>query len=224
MCLIQDKSGAMRSGSTTSSCLQIYDPTFDINSYNWIMFGTWEFNQRRRVGYLGEVGLFKRELVSGLTNNDEGDKEEPDGDGQSDEHFDDSGAACYPEHQPSDLNEDEAIQLAIPQSKLAQWDGIAVHRHESVLAQGISVTPPLTTKGEARGLTTAPSVMWDLWSDSTVLATIHPPPPASSVYRLPLLVLDWPWEMTEIVDLTDDDQTPSRFSTLFLDYLMFSDD
>jgi hypothetical protein len=29
------------------------DLAFDINSCNWIMFETWEFDPRRRAGYLG---------------------------------------------------------------------------------------------------------------------------------------------------------------------------
>jgi hypothetical protein len=39
------------------------DPAFALTSYNWILFGMWEFDPRRRAGYLGGVNLFIRELA-----------------------------------------------------------------------------------------------------------------------------------------------------------------
>jgi hypothetical protein len=72
------------------------------------------------VGYLQDVE-FNRELMTGLTNNDENETDEgevedfvegEDND-HGDEHFDNDVATWDPEHQPPDLNEDEAIELAI---------------------------------------------------------------------------------------------------------------
>ena len=34
------------------------DPAFAVTSYNWIAFGTWEFDPRRRAGYLGDEAFF----------------------------------------------------------------------------------------------------------------------------------------------------------------------
>jgi hypothetical protein len=31
------------------------DPAYTLNTYNWISFGTWEFDARRRARYLGAV-------------------------------------------------------------------------------------------------------------------------------------------------------------------------
>jgi hypothetical protein len=86
---------------------------FDLNSYNSITQGTWEFDPRRRAGYLGDVRYFKRELLSGLTyddkevnndedNNVEADDEEADDEEAADnnEGFNDGGAAWDLEHQP----------------------------------------------------------------------------------------------------------------------------
>ena len=40
------------------------DQAYALNSYNWISFGTWEFDARRRAGYLGDVEYFDREIAS----------------------------------------------------------------------------------------------------------------------------------------------------------------
>jgi hypothetical protein len=158
------------------------------------------------TGYLGDVWFFKWELLSCLTDdddNDDGDEEEDDDDEEGkddeeeggdndhgDENFNNGGVARDPEYQPTDLNEDEAIQLAIAQSELGQlgqWDGLVVQLRESALAKGRPEMP----ERESRGLSCTPPVAWDPWPELAVLATLPPPPPAS-VNRLPLLVPDWP--------------------------------
>jgi hypothetical protein len=48
------------------------------------------------------------------------DDDEDDDDVDGDKFFDDGGAAWDPEHQPPDLNEDEAIQFVIAQCELKQ--------------------------------------------------------------------------------------------------------
>jgi hypothetical protein len=40
------------------------DPAYTLNSYNWISFGTWEFDARRRAGYLWVVEFFDREITA----------------------------------------------------------------------------------------------------------------------------------------------------------------
>jgi hypothetical protein len=99
------------------------DPVFEINSYNWITFGTCEFVPRRRAGYLYDAGFFKREVLSSPTDDDKDNNKEAsveEADDHDDEGFDDSGTAWDPEHQPPDLNQDKAIQLAIDRNELDQ--------------------------------------------------------------------------------------------------------
>jgi hypothetical protein len=94
------------------------------------------------VGYHGDVGFFKCELLNALTDNEEEeDDDEQVDDKETDNHeedgFDDGGATWDPEHQLPDLNEDEAIQLTRDQSELdelAQWDVVAFQICESALA------------------------------------------------------------------------------------------
>jgi hypothetical protein len=81
------------------------DPAFDLNSYSWIMFGTWEFESRRRSGYLGDVRFFKRELMNALTDDDKDDDEVNDNeegaeeaDDHEDDGFDDGDIAWDPEY------------------------------------------------------------------------------------------------------------------------------
>ncbi|KAK1651700.1 hypothetical protein QYE76_069505 [Lolium multiflorum] len=85
------------------------EPAFDLNSYSWIMFGTWEFDPRRRAGYLGDVRFFKREFTNALTNNNRDDEVNNNEEGaeEADDHeddgFDDDDAAWDTEHQPQHL-------------------------------------------------------------------------------------------------------------------------
>jgi hypothetical protein len=50
------------------------DPTYALNSYNWISFGTREFDARPRVRYLGDIDYFDRELA--VNGDDKGDVDE----------------------------------------------------------------------------------------------------------------------------------------------------
>ncbi|MBS2180363.1 hypothetical protein KFZ29_25365, partial [Salmonella enterica subsp. enterica serovar Typhimurium] len=63
------------------------DPTYALNSYNWISFGTWEFDARRRAAYLADVDYFEREITAEEEENDQEDADE-DSDEDEDEHED----------------------------------------------------------------------------------------------------------------------------------------
>jgi hypothetical protein len=140
------------------------DQAYALNSYNWISFGTWEFDVRRRAGYLGDVDYFEREITAEEEENDQEDADEDededkDADEDEDEdedvnmaHYDhdDGGPAWDPETQPPDISEEEAIAMALANSEqdelneLALWDGLAIQLRESALAQGRPATPPAT--------------------------------------------------------------------------------
>jgi hypothetical protein len=55
LCLVRDVSGATRSGAIIQPNLR-EDLAFDLNLYNWIMFGMWEFDQSHRAGYSATSG------------------------------------------------------------------------------------------------------------------------------------------------------------------------
>jgi hypothetical protein len=65
------------------------------------------------VGYLGDVGFFKCELLNALTDEEEEDDDEHVNDKEADNNeedgFDDDGTSWDPEHQPPDLTKDGAF-------------------------------------------------------------------------------------------------------------------
>ena len=148
------------------------DPAYALNSYNWISFGAWEFDARRRAAYLADVDYFEREIAA---EEEENDHEDADEDGDKDEDgdvtmpqydHDDGGPAWDPENQPPDISEEEAIAMALANSEqdelneLALWDGLAIQLRESALAQGRPATPPATpTRSNVRAPPAAPA--WD---------------------------------------------------------------
>jgi hypothetical protein len=102
------------------------DPTYTLNSYNWISFGTWEFDAHRRTGYLGDVEYFDHEIAAEEEENDQEDADE-----DEDEHVecadydhDDGGPAWDPETQPPDINEEEAIVMALANSELDELSSL----------------------------------------------------------------------------------------------------
>jgi hypothetical protein len=46
------------------------DPAYALNSYNWISFGTWGFDARRRARYLGDLDYLDREIAAEEEEND----------------------------------------------------------------------------------------------------------------------------------------------------------
>jgi hypothetical protein len=62
------------------------DPTLALTSYNWILFGAWEFDAHRRAGFLGDVDFFARELDEEDERDDEEDKYEDDEDRYEDDN------------------------------------------------------------------------------------------------------------------------------------------
>jgi hypothetical protein len=69
----------------------------------------------------------------------------------------------------------------------------------------------VTLEREARDPPAAPPLAWDPWPEPVVAAATlpppppPPPPPAPLVYYLPPPALHMSWEMTEVIDLTNDD-------------------
>jgi hypothetical protein len=59
------------------------DRAYALNSYNWISFGTWEFDARRQAWYLGDVDYFDLELVADDDDN-EGEYDDVDVDADDD--------------------------------------------------------------------------------------------------------------------------------------------
>ncbi|KAK1669924.1 hypothetical protein QYE76_058083 [Lolium multiflorum] len=118
------------------------DSAYALNSYNWISFGTWEFDARRRARYLGDLDYFDREIAVeeyANNNNDAAAKAECetslDGHVQGgDNDPDDGGPAWDPEIQPLDISEKEAIAMALANIELAMWDVLAIQLRESALA------------------------------------------------------------------------------------------
>jgi hypothetical protein len=122
------------------------DPAYALNSYNWISFGTREFDARRRAGYLGELDYFDHEIAT------EEDENENEGEHEDDDHEDyaakaergdndhnNGGPVWDPETKPSDISEEEAIAMALTNreldelNKLIMWDGLAIQLRESAL-------------------------------------------------------------------------------------------
>jgi hypothetical protein len=194
------------------------------------LFGTREFDPRRRAGFLSDVDYFNRELVvddddDGEYDDDDVDVDEEaeddeaeyeassDGHGQGgDNGHDNDGLAWDPETQPPDISEEEAITIAMANSELDQlsmWDGLAIQLCESSLAQERPATPPATpTRTQARVPSTAPSMAWDPWP-----ASPQPPAPPtiwqqSQQHALPppLPAYQLPWRMPEFIDLASDDE------------------
>jgi hypothetical protein len=52
------------------------DPAYALNSYNWISFETWEFDARRRAGYLGDIEFFNHEIAAEEQENDQDDADD----------------------------------------------------------------------------------------------------------------------------------------------------
>jgi hypothetical protein len=101
------------------------------------------------VCYLGDVGYFNWELGVGLDEEEEEDKDDDTDD--EDTLFDNGGAPPLPavdsEIQPTDLGEEEALELEIAKSELEElgrWNGLAIKLRESALAQERPVMPPVT--------------------------------------------------------------------------------
>ena len=98
------------------------DPAYVLNSYNLISFRTWEFHARRRVGCLGDLDYFDREITAeeDENNNDDGEDDEDDDDAVEaecetswnghvqggDNDHNDGGPARDPETQPPDISEE----------------------------------------------------------------------------------------------------------------------
>jgi hypothetical protein len=118
---------------------------YALNSYNWILFGTWEFDARHQEGYLGGVDYFDCELAA--ENDDDDNMDEDKGaedddatkaeyEASSDNHVqggdndhDVDDRACDLETQPSGISEEEAIAVAMANSELdqlAMWDGLTL--------------------------------------------------------------------------------------------------
>ena len=170
------------------------DPAFAVTSYNWITFGTWEFDPRRRAGYLGDASFFDTSATDDDAEDDGEDDDEDDGeDDEEDEDNDEDGGEDEegaggdldfpggddgvlpwdPAHQPLDIDEDQALQIAMARSELEElgrWDGLIVQLRESSLLQGRPATPPGTPP---RDPLTPPA--WDPWPASP-LASMPPPP------------------------------------------------
>jgi hypothetical protein len=89
------------------------DPVYALNSYNWISFGTWEFDARCRTGYLGDLEYFDREIATEEEENVQKDDDEDQQVERADYDHDDDGSAWDPETQPPDIAEDEAIAMAL---------------------------------------------------------------------------------------------------------------
>jgi hypothetical protein len=128
-------------------------PAYALNSYNWISFGTWEFDACRRAGYVGDLDYFDREIAAEEEENDDEDADEDEdqyeddyaAEARTDNYHDDGGPAWDPETQPPNISEEEAIAMALANNKLnelAMWDGLAIQLRESALAQGRLATPP----------------------------------------------------------------------------------
>ncbi|KAK1667455.1 hypothetical protein QYE76_055614 [Lolium multiflorum] len=125
-------------------------------SYNWISFGTWEFDARHRAGYLSDLDYFDREIAAEEEENDEEDEDanvDEDVDDEDDyaadaergdNGHDDGGPTWDLETQPPDSKE-EAIAMALANSEvdelneLAMWDELAIQLRESALEQVVGV-------------------------------------------------------------------------------------
>jgi hypothetical protein len=64
--LLRNESDTARSGTADS-----YYRRICAKIRSSIMFETWEFDPHRRAGYVGDIGFFKRELLSILIDDDE---------------------------------------------------------------------------------------------------------------------------------------------------------
>jgi hypothetical protein len=96
------------------------DPAYTLKSYNRISFGTWEFDARRRAGYLD---YFDHEIAAEEDDNDD-DAAEAECETSSDGHVqggdidhDDGGPAWDSKTQPPDISEEEALAMALPNSE-----------------------------------------------------------------------------------------------------------
>jgi hypothetical protein len=77
-------------------------------------FGTWEFDARRRAGYLGDLNYFDHEIATEEDENDDEDEDDYAAEAErGDNIHDDGGPTCDPETKPADINEEEAIAMAL---------------------------------------------------------------------------------------------------------------
>ena len=99
------------------------------------------------------------------------------------------GAPWNPEHQPLDIDEDEAVQMAMAQSELdelARWDGLVIQLRDSALLQGRPSAPPATPPQEEwepwpqdANARPPPSAAWDPWPPTAAI-----PPPLPPMYLM----------------------------------------
>ncbi|KAK1626941.1 hypothetical protein QYE76_001256 [Lolium multiflorum] len=94
--------------------------------------------------YISDDNEYAAEAERGDNDHDDEEKDEEDEDDneyaaeaeRGDNDHDDGGLPWDPETKLPDISEKEVIAMALANSELAMWDGLAIQLHESPLAQG----------------------------------------------------------------------------------------
>jgi hypothetical protein len=84
---------------------------FVLDSYNYHTFGAWEFNDRRRVGYLGDVAYLRNKYGDCLD-----DSYEEDVNGDDDAPYD--LTVANQDLQPPNLTKEKVMEIAFAERKL----------------------------------------------------------------------------------------------------------
>jgi hypothetical protein len=97
------------------------DQAYMLDNYNWDTFGLWEFDPRRRAGYLGDVAYLNAILDHGLINNNDNEDEDAE-EAEEEVPFGNNGVdGVQPELrkvQPPKMTEKEDIELVMALSEL----------------------------------------------------------------------------------------------------------